>query len=357
MLMLTVPLNVALDIKPIRPRVCCVRTFVEFSEMPPWMAPGIAPLLTDTGVAAVIARIAGTALFELPGLSEWVIASCSVSSELSRPEFTSKLDILRCSFSLASPMYGINPFTLLCPDSPVIVSGAISASYSWLHMVRRTEWFVIRFVASKPACLAALLMIFARRFSPIGQSEYHLALGLRLKFGFIVSQKASVEPSNFAGRLLMCRLYSFTGHLRGSLGVSKSRGAKGRWCEEEPLRVFVRRSFHWRKPLPSLSRFCSTSPTRNCRASCRPLNPKPFVNKYHNPCNKLSGFSLPNAPVSHNLSSSSKLRRLARFGKFPLPRDFSSFFFRCCHLFRNIELFNVMTKSFQICLYRWQIRC
>ena len=134
MLMFTVPLNVALDIKTIRPRVCCVRTFVEFSKMPPWMALGMAPLLTDTGVDAVIVRIAGTASFELPGLSEWVIASYSVSSELSRPEFTSKLDILRCSLSLASPIYGINEFTLLCHDSRLLSAVQFqpdTVGYTW----------------------------------------------------------------------------------------------------------------------------------------------------------------------------------------------------------------------------------
>ena len=51
MLMFAVPLRVALDMKPIRSRVCCLRTFVEFCEM--WLPPWMAPLQTDTGIVHI----------------------------------------------------------------------------------------------------------------------------------------------------------------------------------------------------------------------------------------------------------------------------------------------------------------
>lgn len=102
--------------------------------------------------------------------------------------------------------------------------------------------------------------------------------------------------------------------------------SKSTAVKEDPSRVLLSLSFQERKTRPSPSRFLSTSPTRNCRASCLPRNPKPFVNKYHNPCSKPSGSLSPKAPEAYNLSSSCGLRQLARLGKLPLPRYFNCLF-------------------------------
>ena len=84
------------------------------------------------------------------------------------PKLTSNSLSSRCWSSLAS-VYLCNAFSFLWPDTWAIMFGAILRWYSWLHIVLRAEWFVIRLLTvSRPARLAALDMIWPILFLPIG---------------------------------------------------------------------------------------------------------------------------------------------------------------------------------------------